>query len=42
MEEQEDVNVFFFFFVGALEYETERSISSANEGLFPIVYSPQH
>lgn len=28
------------FFVGALEFEAERSISPANEGLFPIAYPP--
>lgn len=47
MEEQEDVDGFLCFFsfsflVGALEFEAARFISSANEGLFPVVYSPQN
>lgn len=41
MEEQEDVNGSFFS-IGALEFEAERSFSPANEGLLPVVYSPQH
>lgn len=40
MEEQGEVKGSFF--VGRPEFEAERSISPANEGLFPVVYPPQH